>query len=391
MSQDPRSALSGHYEPIAVAGVKAMAFIPAPLPPDLVVDSDLRRLLDRSLQALGALEAVAKVLPEAGHLLASYVRREAVLSSQIEGTRTTFAELLAYEAESMLDGSLPADLKETQRAVDSMELGLRRLPELPLSVRLLKEMHAALMGPGPKGSLAAAGELRRSQNWIGGSSPDKAKHVPPPAHRVVECLSAWERYLHRDEAHGWVAKAAFAHAQFESIHPFLDGNGRLGRQLLTLLSIQDGVLSGPWLWMSLALKRRRQEYYRRLNGTRQAAGWTPWLRFFGECLLESAEDARAGAEAMARACGQDRENIIAHGRRQMACLLVHESLSRRPVQSIKQLQLDAGLTPNAVQNALRLLMDLGLVRELSGRRRDRVFAYNALLAILDRGTESPAP
>lgn len=381
------SPLSGHYEPIAVAGVKAMAFVPAPLPIPLAVDASLRRLLDQAALALGALEGAAQALPEPSWLLHSFVRREAVLTSQIEGTRSSFADLLAFEAETELDGTQPEDLRETARAVDAMDLGLRRLgKDLPLSVRLLKEMHKALMGPGAKGSLAAAGELRRSQNWIGGPSPDKAAHVPPPAHRVGECLSALEKYLHRDEAQGLVVKAALAHAQFESIHPFLDGNGRLGRQLVLLLLIQEGALSGPWLWLSLSVKRRRQDYYRLLNGTRQQAGWVPWVRFFAECLLEAAEDARKTALALEALAKRDHAAIVAHGRRQMACLLLHESFCKRPVLGVKQACALTGLVPNAVANALRVLEALGLVKELSGRKRGRVFAYAPMLNLLEAGT-----
>lgn len=381
------SPLSGHFEPIVVGGVKAMAFVPAPLPPRLVVDGELRRLLDRAALALGALEGAAQALPERGLLLHSFVRREAVLSSQIEGTRSSFSQLLAFEAASELEGTQPEDLRETQRAVAAMELGLAMLgKELPLSLRLLREMHGALMGGGPKGSILAAGELRRSQNWIGGASPDKAVHVPPPAHRVGDCVSALERYMHQHEAQGLVVKAALVHAQFESIHPFLDGNGRLGRLLVGLLLIQEGALSGPWLWLSLSLKRRRQDYYHCLNGTRRQDGWVPWVRFFAECLLEAAEDGRAMAVDLDRQAKADRERLVQHGRRQMACLLVHESLSRRPVLGIKQVCDDAGLVPNAAANALKIMESLGMVKELTGRKRDRVFAYTAMVKRLEAGT-----
>lgn len=381
--------LSGHFEVTAVAGTKVKAFVPDPLPPKgLQLGPVTLRALDKATLALGVLKGTAAALPHASFLLYSFVRREAVLSSQIEGTQSSLAQLMTHEAQG--DPGAPLDdLRETSRAVAAIEHGVKRMAGgFPLSVRLVKEMHALLMGDSGSAASLTPGELRRSQNWVGGSRPDLATHVPPPPHLVADCLSKWEAYLHHDEPLGVVAKAALAHVQFESIHPFLDGNGRLGRALVSLMLVQDKALDAPWLYLSLYLRQHRQSYYQRLNEVRHVAGWEPWIRFFAAALQATAEDATATALSLRALAEKDRDRILDRGTRQAACILVHEALCQRPILSIKQACQETGLVVNGVTNALGVLRELGMVKELTGNKRGRVYAYRAALAILNKGTEA---
>ena len=276
-----KRGLTGHYVPLpSTAGENARAFVPHLLPPDppLVLDAEIQELVEKAMLALGRLDGLTTALPDPTLFLYSYIRKEAVLSSQIEGTQSSLSDLLLFEVEGVSGVPLD-DVQEVSNYVAAMSYGLKRLEELPLSLRLLKEIHGVLLAKG-RGSKQEPGEFRRSQNWVGGTRPGNAKFVPPPADHLLECLGALEKFLHNDPVKTpLLIKAALAHVQFETIHPFLDGNGRLGRLLITFLFCAEGTLSEPLLYLSLYFKQYREQYYDLLQSVRLTGDWEAWLRF----------------------------------------------------------------------------------------------------------------
>jgi Fic family protein len=378
--------------PISTTGSAARAFVPQPLPPDppLEIGGELRGALDHGLVALGRLDSVSALLPETGLFLYAYVRKEAVLSSQIEGTQSSLSDLLLFELDEA--PVVPrGDVEEVSRYVSALEHGLRRLREgFPLSNRLLREIHAVLLAGG-RGAGKQPGAFRHSQNWIGGTSPVDAIYVPPPPDRVEPCMGALETFLHTQAPPGGVlAKTALAHAQFETIHPFLDGNGRLGRLLVTLLLCVEGVLREPLLYLSLFLKARRSEYYDRLQRTRTDGDWEAWLAFFAEGVAQTAEAAVATARSLADLFARDRSRIRSGMRAHGSALQVHDALQRRPVLSVGRAAEMTGLSVPTVTAALRALEPLGIVRELTGKKRGRLYGYAEYLAAIEAGTERGA-
>jgi Fic family protein len=375
-----------------VGGEAVRAFHPDPLPPTppLHVDGDLRDVLDRALLALGRLDSVTTLLPDTHLFLYNYVRKEAVLSSQIEGTQSSLSDLLAYEADAAPGVPLD-DVVEVSNYVAALELGLRRIREgFPLSVRLLREIHAELLRAG-RGAEKQPGELRRSQNWIGGTRPGNAIFVPPPPQEVPACLGALERWLHDDPVRTpTILKAALAHVQFETIHPFLDGNGRVGRLLVTLLLCAEGVLTEPLLYLSLYLKQHRETYYALLTRVRTEGDWEDWVRFFADGVRETADGAVLTARRLVRLFQEDRSRIQEIGRLSGSGLRVHDALRERPLTHATWLATRTGLSPAAVHRTLGALEREGVVREVTGRRRDRLYSYAAYLQILSEGTE-PLP
>ena len=315
------------------------------------------------------------------------VRKEAVLSSQIEGTQSSLADLMLHEAGGVPAGS-QSDVLETSNAVAALHHGVERLRDgFPLSNRLMREMHARLLAGG-RGAAMMPGEFRRTQNWIGGTRPGNAAFVPPPPNHVQECMAALERFIHAtDDGLPILVKAGLAHAQFETIHPFLDGNGRLGRLLITLLLCDGGLLREPLLYLSLYFKRNRGTYYQLLNDTRRTGDWEAWLRFFLEGVREVAEAAVATARSASETIRQDRLQIGRQGRRAGSALRVHQSLVERPIGGIPNLARRTGLSRPTVAAVLRLLEELSVVQEITGRKRGKVYTYERYLAVLREGTE----
>ena len=365
------------------------AFVPRPLPPEppLALDPELQDLSDRANRALGRLDGLAQMLPDRPLFLYLYVRKEAVLSSQIEGTQSSLADLLLYESDAA-PGVPIDDVQEVSRYVAAMNHGLARLREgFPLSVRLLREIHSVLLAGG-RGSERSPGELRTSQNWIGGTRPGNALFVPPPAHEVARSLAELERFLHDQPVRTpTLFKAGLAHVQFETIHPFLDGNGRLGRLLVTLLLCAEGALAEPMLYLSLYLKAHRQLYYDLLQRVRLEGDWDAWLRFFLEGVVETAEQAGRTAERILDLFRRDQIRIETLGRATGTALRLHHLLRERPLLSIQRAADRLSLSWPTARSGLGHLASLGIVSEVTGRQRDRLFSYDDYLAILNEGTE----
>ncbi len=377
---------TGEFSSLSVGGETVRAFVPHPLPPvPGIAFEAVREKLDRALLALGRLDAVSALLPDTRLFLYTYVRKEAVLSSQIEGTQSSLSDLLLFELEE-LPGVPLGDVTEVSRYVAAIEHGLARLRAgFPLSNRLLREIHGILVAKG-RGADKTPGEFRRSQNWIGGTRPGNARFVPPPPDRVEECMAELERFLH-DESVPTLVKAALSHVQFETIHPFLDGNGRVGRLLVTLLLWKEGVLREPLLYLSLYLKQRRARYYELLQTVRTGGDWEAWLAFFADGVSATAEGAVETARALARLFQKDRERIRTLGRGASSALRVHHELQIRPLGTIPRLCARTRLTTPTVTKALQGMETLRIVRETTKKKRGRVFAYTAFLELLNEGTQ----
>ena len=381
--------LTGLLVPLPMAGERCRAFVPNPVPPEppLVLDDDLLNLLARANLALGRLDGLTAVLPDPGVFLYTYIRKEAVLSSQIEGTQSSLSDLLLFENEAA-PGVPLNDVQEVSNYVAAMQHGLKRVRGgFPVSLRLLKEIHAVLLTKG-RGSEKEPGEFRRSQNWIGGTRPGNAAFVPPPADHVAECWGALEKFLHDDKVRLPVlVKAALAHVQFETIHPFLDGNGRVGRLLITFLLCTEGALHEPTLYLSLYLKQNRARYYELLQAVRKDGDWEEWLRFFLEGVEQTATQAASTARRLMTLASKDAQRIQGIGRAAGTALRVHQLLQAQPIVSIPVAAERLKLSFPAVNTGLGHLVKLGIVRELTGKTRGRLFAYDAALKPLNEGME----
>ncbi len=382
----------GKYVTISTVGEKAQAFVPAPLPPHPPIDwtAELRGKFDQALLALGRLDSVSTLLPDTSLFLYMYVRKEAVLSSMIEGTQSSLSDLLLYELEEAPGVPLD-DVREVCNYVAALNHGLRLLEEgLPISLRLLREIHGVLLSKG-RGSNQRPGEFRRSQNWIGGTRPGNAAFVPPPPEFVLDCMSKLELFLHdQPEATPELLKAALAHVQFETIHPFLDGNGRLGRMLITLLLCDQKMLMKPMLYLSLYFKTHRQYYYDLLNNVRMTGDWEAWLDFFAEAVIVTATQAVETAQQLLDLSKQDRNMVGGLGRATPSTLQVHRALMEHPIATSRSLVKKTGLTPATVNKALSHLQQLGIVKELTAQKRNRLFSYFGYIEIISRGTELPS-
>jgi cell filamentation protein, protein adenylyltransferase len=372
-------------------GESVRAFVPRALPPDPPLDlrGPIQPLLERALLTLGRLDSVSTLLPDPDLFLYAYVRKEAVLSSQIEGTQSSLSDLLLFELEQAPGAPLD-DVVEVSNYVAALEHGLARLRGgFPMSGRLIREIHAKLLAH-ERGSEKDPGEFRRSQNWVGGSRPGDAVFVPPPHTEVPDCMADLERFLHsKEDGLPVLVRAALAHLQFETIHPFLDGNGRVGRLLVTLLLCEAGVLDQPLLYLSLYLKQNRTEYYRLLDSVRREGDWEAWVTFFLRGAAETGEGAVATARRMVALFDADRGRIQTQGRRAGSALRVLETLKARPILSLKEIAPRAGLSFPTAGAAMSLLVDLGIGRELTGKKRNRVFSYDRYLSLLAEGTELP--
>ena len=363
------------------------AFVPAPLPPVPALDlATLLGPLERAQLALGRLEGVSTLLPAPLLLLYTYVRKEALLSSQIEGTQSSIQELLLFELPER-PGVPTDDVIEVSNYVAALEHGLERLDAgFPLSNRLLREVHGRLMASG-RGSEQDPGNFRRSQNWIGGTRPGNAAFVPPPPQEVANCMSDLERFLHASAPGiSTLLRAGLAHVQFETIHPFLDGNGRVGRLLITLLLYHYEVLDQPLLYLSLYFKQHRQRYYELLDTVRRNGDWEAWLVFFLDGVAQTVAAAVSTAQRLQSLFQQDQARIQEQGRAASSALRVHQALKERPVRSVPETAAHAGLSFPAAANAMRTLERAGIVHELTGRKRNRLFAYDRYVSIISEGT-----
>lgn len=377
----------GTYIATATMGETVRAYLPLPLPP--VPPLDLPRLIgpmERANQALGRLDGMTAILPSASLFVFMYVRKEALLSSQIEGTQSSLSDLLLFENEEVPFVPLD-DVQEVSNYVAAMNHGLRRLAGgFPLSLRLLKEIHAELLSKG-RGSSRQPGEFRRSQNWIGGTRPGNAIFVPPPPDRVVECLGGLETFLHDRATYPVLVRAALAHVQFETIHPFLDGNGRLGRLLITLMLCQEQSLKEPILYLSLYFKQNRSRYYDLLQEVRHRGDWEAWLEFFLNGVTETSEQGVESARRLLDLFAKDREKISALGRPAFSALRLHSELQRTPLLSMPVAARKLGMSQPTVQKSLDHLREIGIITEITGKQRGRLYEYTSYLRILDEGTE----
>jgi Fic family protein len=381
--------ITGQFVWIGSGDGAFQAFVPSPLPPipPLKLSASDEGLFQSASQALQNLEAMTSLLPDTSLFIYAYVRKEALVSSQIEGTQSSFADLLLYESDQA-PGVPMEDVREVSDYVAALDHGLKRLRGgFPLSLRLLREIHAVLLRGG-RGSKKTPGDFRRSQVWIGGSRPGNARFVPPPADRVGECMGALEKFLHGDPIQTpTLLKAALAHVQFETIHPFLDGNGRLGRLLITLLLCSEGALSEPILYLSLHFKSHRHEYYDHLQRVRTHGDWEGWLRFFFEGVIATSAEAVTTTRRILALLDKDRRQIERLERAAASALRVHEYLQKRPIAAIRDIGKALGLTYPAVAGAIDRMKKQRIVRELTGFKRNRVFAYSSYVKLLSEGAE----
>lgn len=388
----PHASRLGRHVTTVAFDETVQAFVPPPLPPEPALELSplLVQTLSEADRAIGRLDGITMMLPDKALFLYMYVRKEAVLSSQIEGTQSTLDDLLRFE-NTAVAGKPIDDVSEVSNYVKAMMYGLERMRDpspqgLPLCLRLLREMHALLLKDG-RGSAKEPGAFRRSQNWLGGTRPGNAIYVPPPVPQMEECLAALETFLHDNDKLPPLIKAGLLHVQFESIHPFLDGNGRLGRLLIALFLVEQQVLREPLLYLSLYLKTHRDDYYRLLQEVRQRGTWEVWLEFFLAGVAATANNAYDSALRIVKLFATDRARIVAAGEQANSMLRVHELLQNQPFVNAAQVCDKTGLSMPTVNNALAGLEKLQLVREVTGKLRGRVYAYQDFLRIIDEGTD----
>jgi len=383
-SVPPKRGLTGYFAPISTTGEKCRAFVPNPLPPTpaISLDAETQSLMEQASLAVGRLDGLSAVLPDTSTFLYSYVRKEAVLSSQIEGTQSTLSDLLLFESEAT-PGVPLEDVQQVSNYVAALNRGLERLRQgIPISLRLIKELHAILLSKG-RGRGKEPGEFRRSQNWIGGSRPGNATFVPPRPDLLLECLGLWEKFLHEEpKKMPLLIKAALAHVQFETIHPFLDGNGRIGRLLITLLIYSEGALREPTLYLSLHFKQHRDQYYDLLQRVRTHGEWEAWLQFFFTAVRESTETASNTARRLMKLGCDDERRVAKLGRAAGTALRLHRYLQTRPISTIGAASTRLSLSVPTITSAFNHLQRLGIVQELTGQARSRIYAYKEYLSVL---------
>ncbi len=381
--------VTGTYRTTVVGNEKVDAFLPHPLPPKappLVIEGDLARLHAEALAAIGQLAVAGAMVPSANWFLYGFVRKEAVISSQIEGTQATLIDVLAFEATRKAER--PADVEEVCNYVDALTFARAEIANpkgLPLSTRLLCGIHKRLMH-GARGADKHPGTVRTSQNWIGGNRPGNALFVPPPANAVPRALADLERWIHREDPLPPLVRAGVAHVQFETIHPFLDGNGRIGRLLVALLLEHWGVLPSPLLYLSLAFKRHRAEYYRNLLGVRTDGDWEGWTAFYLRCIRETAEDGVSAARRLFALLGRDHRAVVNHKATTVTAVRLFDLLPEHPIITLPRTMELLKTTKPTAGKAIDALCKAGILDETTGRRRDRVYAYGAYLKVLAEDT-----
>ena len=388
MPDTDNTARQGRYVAKQLQGETVRAFVPPPLPPHPPIDlARLQILLEQANQAIGRLDGLASLLPDLSLLLYTYVSKEAVLSSQIEGTQSSLSDLLLYE-NNEAPGVPVEDVQEVSNYVAAMNHGLQRMRSgFPLNLHLIREIHEILLSRG-HGNGKQPGEFRRSQNWIGGSRPGNAVFVPPPPEMLAECLNQFEHFLHDDQTGlPLLLRAGLIHVQFETIHPFLDGNGRLGRLLITLLLCAHGALREPILYLSLYFKTNRTAYYELLDRVRTKGDWEAWLDFFLIGVRDTAEQAANATREILDLFNQDRKKIETLGRPAASVLRVFQHMQRIPILAIPSAARRIGISTPTVAKSLGHMIDLGILEEITGRERRRLFVYRRYLEILNEGTE----
>jgi Fic family protein len=360
------------------------AFIPNPLPPapEVTMDQEMWHLLSQADRALGRLDGATDALPNPDLFVFMYVRKEAVLSSQIEGTQASLIDVLEFESQA-LEPNNPQDVAEVVNYISAINYGLDRLQEIPVSLRLIREIHQELM-KGVRGAERNPGEFRRSQNWIGpaGCSLAEASYVPPPPHEMIQALNNLENFLHSPQPMPTLIKVGLAHAHFETIHPFLDGNGRTGRLLITFLLCEQNILQRPLLYISFYFKKYRAEYYDRLQAVRDSGNWEDWLKFFLRGVYEVAQEAAATARGIVNLKEEHRQLVLSKmGRRSGTAIALLESLYFRPIFNVEHAEAVTNLSyPNA-NSLIKDLSDIGLLEEITGQKRNRAFSYAPYLAV----------
>ncbi len=365
------------------------AFVPHPLPPadpPLVLSDQTQRRLAEAMVALGKLSVAADLVPSADWFLYGFVRKEALITSQIEGTQATLQDVLTFEAGEHTDR--PDDVREVCNYVDALTYTRREIARpkgLPLSVRLLCEAHKRLM-KGTRGSDKQPGEIRRTQNWIGGTRPGNARFVPPPPDALPGALSALEKWIHTEDSLPPLVRVGLAHVQFETIHPFLDGNGRIGRLLIALLVEHWGLLKAPLLYLSVAFKRHQQEYYQHLSAVRTEGDWEGWTDFFLACVAEAADDAVSTAQKLFAITSADRIKVSGNRRATVAAIHLAELLPANPVITLPRVIKLMKVSKPTAASTIRLLVDAGILRETTGKRRDRIYTYHRYLQQLTPDT-----
>ena len=366
-------------------GETVRAFVPHPLlpaAPPLAIEGEVAERHSAAEAALGRLRVAGAMVPDRGWFLYGFVRKEAVLSSQIEGTQATLRDVATFEATSTTDR--PADVEEVCNYVEAVNHARAVIADpagLPLCTRLLCNLHRILMR-GVRGADTFPGEIRTSQNWIGGTRPGNARFVPPPPEEVVPALAALDSWIYSDAPLPPLVKAGLAHVQFETIHPFLDGNGRIGRMLITLLVEHWGLLDAPLLYLSVELKRRQSEYDARLTAVRTEGDWEGWTGFLLECVTDAADDGVRIAQAVHSLIGHDRGRVVGHARATVAAIQLLDSLPSNPVVTVPRASSLLGMTAPPARKAIELLEEIGVLRETTGKQRDRVYAYHAYLDLL---------
>ncbi len=378
-----KRSLQGKYRLVSTVGEKVQAFVPNPLPPEppLEISPYLQKKLDEAVHALGRLDGMADNLPDINLFLYMFVRKEAVLSSRIEGTQSSLSDLLLYEANEH-PGVPLNDVREVSNYVEALDYGLERMQGgFPLSLRLLREIHGKLLAHG-RGSSKTPGEFRHSQNWVGGTRPGNAAYVPPPAELAIDCMNALELFLHREDM-PLLIKAALSHVQLETIHPFLDGNGRVGRLMITLLLCHGGLLKHPLLYLSYYFKAHRQYYYELLNDVRLTDDWERWLDFFAEAVIETAKQSISIIKEIETLIGLHRLLIKKLGKASSSAEGVFQVFLKHPISGVASVKANTGLTDATVNSILRKLVVSGILEEISGKKRNRLFCYSGYLKILN--------
>lgn len=385
---------TGGYETTAVAGEEVAAFVPHALPPsapELELNESLQEQVRAAEEALRRLELAGEMVPSLDWFIYGFVRKEAVVSSQIEGTQATLVDLLSFEAEGEEEAPEDADLREVCNYLEAHDFArdhIGRPDGLPLSMRLLNETHARLMQRA-RGGDKLPGEIRRSQNWIGGTRPGNAVFVSPPPHRLSDLLEDFEKYLHTDDGLPPLVRAGLLHVQFETIHPYLDGNGRIGRMLVMLLLEDWRLLSAPLLYLSLFFKRHREEYYRRLAAVRTDGDWEGWTRYFLEAVSTIADEAVLSARDLFTLVSRDRELVLLTPGATVMAARLFEMLPEHPLLSIVTAVKLLDTTRPTAAKAVTALVEAGVLEEVSGKKRDRRFGYAAYLDRLKVGTGLP--
>jgi Fic family protein len=381
---------TGRYESVIAGGEKVDAFVPFDLPPArpaLVIDAKLEKRLQDAEQALLRLELAGEMVPSLDWFIYAFVRKEAVISSQIEGTQASLVDLLSFEAEEQSEPN--ADVEEVSNYLNALAYARGQFASkrgLPLSLRLLNEAHKRLMR-GVRGGSKQSGEIRRSQNWIGGSRPANAAYIPPPPDKLPQLLGTLEKYIHADDALPKLVRTGLLHAQFETIHPYLDGNGRIGRLMIALVLEQWGLLKAPLLYLSLFFKRHREEYYRRLNLVRSDGDWEGWTDFFLDGVATIADEAVASARDLFNLVSVDRTRLLGVESASVSALRLFERLPRHPIVTVASVMKLLKTSKPTATRAIEVLAEVEILGETTGKKRDRRFAYRTYMERLRAGTE----